>query len=62
MKFQELAKSLKSAKGEIHALRCDVSKEEEVREAFQWVKRRLGGVDVMVNNAAVLLDASLVGR
>jgi NAD(P)-dependent dehydrogenase (short-subunit alcohol dehydrogenase family) len=35
-------------------LRCDVSKEEEVKSVFSKAKEDLGGVDVCVNNAGVL--------
>ena len=50
-----MAKSLSSAKGKLHPLKCDVSKEAEVKEAFQWVKKNLGAVDILVNNAGVVV-------
>ena len=34
------------------AVRCDVADEESVREMVQEVARELGGIDVLVNNAA----------
>ncbi len=34
------------------AVRCDVSDEESVREMVKEVARELGGIDVLVNNAA----------
>jgi pteridine reductase len=34
------------------AVRCDVTEEESVREMVKEVARELGGVDVLVNNAA----------
>jgi NADP+-dependent farnesol dehydrogenase len=60
--FQELSKSLKSAKGKLHALKCDVSKESDIQAAFKWVKANLGGVDILVNNAAVAKDAPLSSK
>ncbi|PSN44170.1 Farnesol dehydrogenase [Blattella germanica] len=57
---RELSKSLKSEKGELHPLKCDVTKEGDIKEAFQWVKANLGGVDIMINNAAVAKGASLI--
>uniref|UniRef100_A0A1Q3FR56 Putative dehydrogenase n=1 Tax=Culex tarsalis TaxID=7177 RepID=A0A1Q3FR56_CULTA len=44
----------------LHAIKCDVSKEEDILEAFRWVEQKLGGVDVLVNNAGVLRDTKLV--
>ena len=61
--IQELAKKLPSDKGKLHPLKCDVSKEAEVKEAFQWVKKHLGGVDILVNNAGVAVGTSnLTGK
>uniref|UniRef100_A0A8D8FAF8 Farnesol dehydrogenase n=1 Tax=Culex pipiens TaxID=7175 RepID=A0A8D8FAF8_CULPI len=44
----------------LHAVKCDVSKEEEILEAFRWVEENLGGVDVLINNAGVLPETTLV--
>ncbi|XP_069683503.1 farnesol dehydrogenase-like [Periplaneta americana] len=52
-RVQELANSFKSAPGKLYPLKCDVTKEEEVKEAFKWVKDNLGGTDILVNNAGV---------
>jgi NADP+-dependent farnesol dehydrogenase len=60
--FQELSKSLKSEKGKLHALKCDVSKEPDIQAAFKWVKSNLGGVDILVNNAATMIDAPLSSK
>ncbi|XP_069683506.1 farnesol dehydrogenase-like isoform X2 [Periplaneta americana] len=58
-RVQELANTLKTASGKLYPLKCDVTKEEEVKEAFKWVKANLGGVDVLVNNAGVASDNTL---
>lgn len=34
-------------------VKCDVSKEEEVNQMFDTIERELGGVDILVNNAAI---------
>ncbi|KAJ9585028.1 hypothetical protein L9F63_020638 [Diploptera punctata] len=57
---EELAKSLKSEKGKFYPIKCDINKESEIKEAFQWVKKNLGSVDILVNNAAALGGASLI--
>jgi NADP+-dependent farnesol dehydrogenase len=60
--FQELSKSLKSAKGKLYAVKCDASKESDIQLAFKWVKDNLGGVDILVNNAAVAYNTSLISK
>lgn len=60
-RVQELSKSLQSATGKLHAVKCDVSNESDVQTAFKWVKDNLGGVDILINNAAVASDTSLTG-
>jgi NAD(P)-dependent dehydrogenase (short-subunit alcohol dehydrogenase family) len=60
--FQELSKSLKSARGKLYAVKCDVTKVSDIKEAFRWIKHNLGGVDILVNNAGVAIDSSLIGK
>lgn len=48
--------------GELHALRCDVTKEEDVLAAFEWIETKFGGVDVLVNNAGVLRSTRLTTK
>ena len=59
--FQELSNSLESASGKLFAVKCDVSNESDVVAAFTWVKDNLGGVDILINNAAVATETSLTG-
>ncbi|PSN44167.1 Farnesol dehydrogenase [Blattella germanica] len=59
-RVEELSKSLKSPKGVLHAVKCDITKEAEVKKAFEWIKSKLGGVDILINNAAVAKEASLI--
>ncbi|XP_033212858.1 farnesol dehydrogenase-like [Belonocnema kinseyi] len=47
-------------KGKFYALNCDVSKEQDVTQIFQWVKKNLGGVHVLVNNAGVLVPGKII--
>jgi hypothetical protein len=59
--FQELSKSLESSTGKLYAVKCDVRKESDIKATFKWVKDNFGGVDILINNAALSLDSSLIG-
>jgi len=59
---QELSKSLQSETGKLYAIKCDVTKDSNIETAFKWVKDNLGGVDILVNNAAVALNGPLIGK
>ncbi|XP_035788468.1 farnesol dehydrogenase-like [Anopheles albimanus] len=37
----------------LHAVRCDVTREEDILAAFRLVEERFGGVDVLINNAGI---------
>lgn len=42
-----------SGNGRIYAKKCDVGNESELLETFAWIRKELGGVDVMICNAGV---------
>lgn len=46
--------------GKLVAVKCDVSREDEVKAAFQKAKAEFGGVDVCVNNAGLAHNAPLL--
>ena len=50
---EALAKQVSSGVGRIYARRCDVASEEDLLETFEWIRRELGGVDVLICNAGV---------
>ncbi|CAA9363489.1 MAG: hypothetical protein AVDCRST_MAG68-4623 [uncultured Gemmatimonadetes bacterium] len=52
-KLQEALDEIRSTGGEAHGIVADVSRIEDVRRVFEEVDRRLGGLDILVNNAAV---------
>ncbi|KAK9507195.1 hypothetical protein O3M35_007103 [Rhynocoris fuscipes] len=53
-KLEGECKANKSCKGSLKGLKCDVTKEEEVKSAFDWIEENWGAVHILVNNAAVL--------
>uniref|UniRef100_A0A1B0DLE1 Uncharacterized protein n=1 Tax=Phlebotomus papatasi TaxID=29031 RepID=A0A1B0DLE1_PHLPP len=50
-----------SARKLLHAVKCDVTSEEEIVKTFEWIEKTLGGVDVLINNAGIgSIDKKLV--
>jgi NAD(P)-dependent dehydrogenase (short-subunit alcohol dehydrogenase family) len=39
-----------------------VTKEQDIKEAFKWVKDSMGGVDILVNNAGADRYNTLCGN
>jgi len=58
-----LANELKSenAKGKLHAVKCDVTKEEDIKNVVRWTRKNLGGSDVLINNAGCGVFKKLSG-
>nr|CAD7266287.1 unnamed protein product [Timema shepardi] len=52
-KVEELEAGLNNAPGKLYALKADASKEEDILAAFDWIKKNLGGVHILINNAGV---------
>ncbi|HEV2146994.1 MAG TPA: SDR family oxidoreductase [Longimicrobiaceae bacterium] len=51
--LDEALEELRREGGEAHGLVADVSRMDDVRRVFREADERLGGIDVLVNNAAV---------
>ncbi|KAB7500687.1 Dehydrogenase/reductase SDR family member 11 [Armadillidium nasatum] len=56
----ELSNSLKKEKGSLTAVKCDLTKEEDIRHLFKEIKAKFGGVDVCINNAGFTYNKSLL--
>ncbi|XP_018576644.1 farnesol dehydrogenase-like [Anoplophora glabripennis] len=52
-RLEALAKKLSGKKGKLYPVKTDVSKEEDILNAFKWIKENLGPVHILVNNAGV---------
>jgi len=59
-KIREIAAKLEGQKGRLYAFECDVSKEDDILKAFQWAENNLGGVDILINNAGVLVIEPII--
>ncbi|KAL5243139.1 hypothetical protein ACI65C_010549 [Semiaphis heraclei] len=61
-KLQALEKDLKGKLGKFYYVKVDLCSEENILEAFNWVKKTLKTVDVMINNAGVWKQSDLLGN
>jgi NADP+-dependent farnesol dehydrogenase len=53
-RVEELKQTLpKNVRENLHALKCDVSKEAEIVATFAQIEKQFGGVDLLVNNAGI---------
>ena len=48
-----MSKELSPAGGKLVAMKCDVSKEEDILSMMSVIKSQLGGVDICINNAGL---------
>ncbi|XP_068894814.1 farnesol dehydrogenase-like [Tenebrio molitor] len=58
-RVEELAKKLKGKKGKLHGVKADISKEEDILNAFKWTSDNLGPVHILVNNAGLTQKTNL---
>ena len=61
--LQTLSQELSPTGGKVVAIKCDVSKEEDILSMMSAIKSQFGGADICINNAglghyATLLDGS----
>ncbi|XP_030745974.1 farnesol dehydrogenase-like [Sitophilus oryzae] len=50
----------KSKKGSFHPVQCDIRKESDILNAFDWIKKNLGPVSVLINNAGIVGATTLI--
>jgi len=50
---EKVVKEIEKAKGEAMAVKCDVSKKEEVDEMVKKTSEKWGRIDILVNNAGI---------
>ena len=52
-KLEEVAKEIEALGVEVVSVKCDVTKEEEVKLAIETVLNKFGRIDILLNNAGV---------
>lgn len=58
--MEALAHQLKGKPGKLYAVRADVTKEEDILRAFKWTTDNVGVVHILINNAGVYHNTSLI--
>ncbi|XP_050521675.1 farnesol dehydrogenase-like [Daktulosphaira vitifoliae] len=46
--------------GIIHSKKCDITDELAVKNIFSWIDSTLGGVSILINNAGIIMQTSLL--
>lgn len=59
-KMEAMAKMLQGKPGQLYAIRTDIKKEEDIKEAFKWVQENLGPVHILINSAGIVKPTNLV--
>lgn len=49
-------------KDKFFPIKCDVSKEEDILNVFEWVEKKFKGIDILVNNAAIFHTTFFIGK
>lgn len=57
-RIQEAKTMLKKVE-KFHPLHCDLTQENDILNAFKWIKENFGAISLLVNNATVFLKSSL---
>lgn len=47
---------MKSKPGKLLPLQCDLTNQNEVMKAIEWIEKNVGFVNILINNAALNLD------
>lgn len=60
-RVEALKKDIPSdATGKLYAVKCDITKDDDIIRAFGWIVFELGSIDVLVNNAGIAKNTTLL--
>lgn len=54
-KLEELSKEIEKLGVRCHAVQCDVTDEEKVKSAIEYIINQFGKIDILVNNAGIAM-------
>lgn len=49
-----------NSSAKFHPIRCDLTKEEDIKSGFAEVIEKFGGIDILINNAGVISSQSIL--
>ena len=58
--LQTLSQELSPTGGKLVAIKCDVSKEEDILSMMSTIKSQFGGADICINNAGLAHNVPLL--
>lgn len=61
-RVEAIIKELGETKGKAYAYKCDVSDAKSVTEAFKWIESKFGVVNILVNNAGISRNTSILSE
>lgn len=59
-KIESISQKLQCKPGRLYAVQADVTDEEEITAAFQWITTNLGPIHILINSAGLTQDTTLV--
>ncbi|EZA58560.1 hypothetical protein DMN91_008650 [Ooceraea biroi] len=59
-KLKMLAEELKGKPGKLYPLQCDLSIQNEIEGALEWIEKNLGSVEILINSAGINVDSSSI--
>ncbi|KAL3287728.1 hypothetical protein HHI36_002192 [Cryptolaemus montrouzieri] len=58
--IEEKIEKLQGLPGELHAMKVDITNDEELIKAFEEIEEKFGAVHVLVNNAGIIPTSTLI--
>lgn len=58
--MKQMSEKLLNSSGRLIPIYTDISKESEVIKAFKWIEENLGPIHILINNAAIIRQATLL--
>lgn len=59
---QDLKEQLLDEKNKLYPVKCDLSNNESLMEIFTWIEGTLGPISILINNAEVCYNNTLIGK